>query len=193
MKWQYIFNPFLKISERNLFVFGLLSFLVGSLIGHLCSVTYDGIFDVHISSSTSYLLVLQENAVNILVPFALLLLLGKIINRKTRIIDILNIALGYRIPIYFISLTANIPLLDNLTKKIESTEGNLAELKFDWLELTALLAVSSVMIAALMYAIVLLVNGFRTATNLKKWQYYLGFVFVLIAAEIITKSIIYHL
>lgn len=192
MNWKYLFNPFLKFPERNLLIAGFLSVIAGSLIGKYFSVTYDGIFDAH-SSSTTFLDSLMENAINILVVFVLLLILGKIINPKTRLIDILNISMFYRIPIYISSTLVTLPLFDNITNQVLENKDHLENIKFDIIELFSILSVSSILIIFLIYSIVLLVNGFKTTTNLKKWQYYIYFTIFLIIAEILSKFLINNL
>lgn len=192
MKWKYFFNPFLKFSEKSLLIVGLLSMVAGSFCGKYCSVTYDGVFSVH-SARRTFLESLQENTANVLVVFLLLLILGKIINSKTRMIDILNISLIYRIPLYISGFFVNVPILNRVAEKIEASKDNLQNLKFDPLELIMISGISSFLILILVYAIVLLINGFRTATNLKKWQYYVAFAVVLIIGEVLSQTVIHNI
>ncbi len=192
MKWNYFFNPFLKFSEKSLLIVGLLSMIAGSFCGTYCSVTYDGLFSVH-SARRTFFESLLENTVNVLVVFVLLLILGKIINSKTRIVDILNVSIIYRIPLYISGFFVNVPILTRVAEKIEASKGNLENLKFEPLELIMISALSSVLILILVYAVVLLTNGFRTATNFKKWQYYVAFAVVLIIGEILSQTIIHNI
>ena len=189
MNWKYFFNPFLKFSERYLLLIGILSVIAGSFIGMICSVTFDGVFSTHPSVRT-FAESLKENIINVSVVFILLLILGKIINRKTRLIDILAISMIYRIPLYLSAFFVKLPVLDRVIEKIEVHKDHLANLKFDPMELVLILGISSVLMIFLAYAVILLVNGFRTATNLKKWPYYIAFVIVLLAAEIISQTLI---
>ena len=189
MNWKYFFNPFLKFSERYLLLIGILSVIAGSFIGMICSVTFDGVFSTHPSVRT-FAESLKENVINVSVVFILLLILGKIINMKTRLIDILAISMIYRIPLYLSAFFVKLPVLDRVIEKIEVHKDHLANLEFDPLELVLILGISSVLMIFLAYAVILLVNGFRTATNLKKWSYYIAFVIVLLAAEIISQTLI---
>ena len=189
MNWKYFFNPFLKFSERYLLLIGILSVIAGSFIGMICSVTFDGVFSTHPSVRT-FAESLKENVINVSVVFILLLILGKIINMKTRLIDILAISMIYRIPLYLSAFFVKLPVLDRVIEKIEVHKDHLANLEFDPLELVLILGISSVLMIFLAYAVILLVNGFRTATNLKKWPYYIAFVIVLLAAEIISQTLI---
>lgn len=192
MNWKYLFNPLLKFSERSLLILGILSIAAGSLIGHYFSLTFDGAFDTHPLQIT-FIESLKENVINILLVFILLLILGKIINRKTRLVDIATISMIYRIPIYISGPLINLPVFKAIADKVLANKDNLENIKFETLELFSILAASSVLMIFLIYSIVILVNGFRTATNLKKWQYYVCFAIVLIIAEVLSKTLINNL
>ena len=192
MNWKYLFNPLLKFSERSLLILGILSIVAGSLIGHYFSLTFDGAFDTHPLQIT-FIESLKENAINILMVFILLLILGKIINLKTRLVDIATISMIYRIPIYISGPLINLPVFKAIAVKVLANKDNLENIKFETLELFSILAASSVLMIFLIYSIVILVNGFRTATNLKKWQYYVCFAIVLIIAEVLSKTLINNL
>ncbi len=192
MNWKYIFNPFLKLSEISLLIVGLISIVVGSFIGNYFSVTFDGIIDAHVAH-TSFVTSLKENLINVILVFTVLSILGKLINSKTRLIDILNISMVYRIPLYLSGLLINNPILKSVGDKVAANIDSPQNIKFEALELVAILAISSVLILLVIYSIVLLVKGFKTAINLKKWQHYILVAIALIAAEVFSKIIINNL
>ena len=173
-------------------IVGVLSIIVGSSIGSYFSVIYDGIVDAH-SAPTTFINSFKQNIINVLTVFAVLIILGKLINSKTRIIDILNISMIYRIPIYLSSTLISIPLLKNIGDKVLANSAHPENIEFEVLELVALLAISSVLILFIVYAIVLLTNGFKNATNLKNRFHYILFALALIVAEIVSKIIINNL
>ena len=192
MNWKYLFNPFVKFSEISLLIVGLISIVIGSFIGNYFSVTFDGIIDAH-SASRSFLSSLKENLINVILVFIVLSILGKIINSKTRLIDILNISMIYRIPLYLSGLLINNPILKSVSDQVAANIDTPQNIKFEALELVAILAISSVLILLVIYSIVLLVKGFKTATNLKKWQHYVFFALAFILAEVFSKIIINNL
>ena len=132
MNWKYFFNPLLKFSERSLLILGILSVIAGSLIGHYFSLTFDGAFDTHPLQIT-LLESLKENAINILMVFILLLILGKIINPKTRLVDIATISMIYRIPIYISGPLINLPVFKTIGDKVLANKDNLENIKFETL------------------------------------------------------------
>ena len=187
---KYIFNPFLKYSERNLFIIGFLSIFAGSFLACYFSVSFDGIFDAH-STPKIFLDSLKENLINIATILSLLIILGKIINSKTRIIDILTLSMIYRIPIYFIAFF--MPLVKNIGDNISFNKDNVENLKLESLDILSLILFSIFLLVFIIYSITLLVNGFKTATNLKKPYYYVFFTIALIIGEIISKILINYL
>ena len=188
MNWKIIFNPFLKFSEWTLLIIGIVSFIIGSCSAAFFNVSYDGVLDGHIKETT-LVKSLTENLINVALIFVGLLIVGKIINKKTRVIDVLNVALIYRIPIYLTTLIVGNSyfknISDELTKNI--SEGNL---NIDAASYAFIIISSMVLIPILIYSIVLLVNGFKTAVHVKRWQNYIAFTIMLIAAELISKILI---
>ena len=188
MNWKIIFNPFLKFSERTLLIIGIVSFIIGSCSASFFNVSYDGVLHIHIKETT-LVKSLTENFINVALIFVGLLIVGKIINKKTRVIDVLNVALIYRIPIYLTTLIVGNSyfknISDELTKNI--SEGNL---NIDAASYAIIIISSMVLIPILIYSIVLLVNGFKTAVHVKRWQNYIAFTIMLIAAELISKILI---
>ena len=190
MIWKYIFNPFLKYSEKTLIVIGIVSIMLGSFCGSYFLVSFDGIFDAHLSSEITFLHSLEENLINVLVVFILLSILATILYKKSRLIDILSVSMIYRIPIYLMTVFISNPMLSSVNDKIMKDIENPANIDFSILEMTVLAGVSIVSILLLVYAIILLTNGFKTATNLKKWQNYIWFAVALIIGEIVSKMLI---
>jgi len=189
MNWKLLFNPFGIYSEKQLLVSGILITLAGSFVGSLFNVTFDGVLDVH-QYETDFLTSLKENSINVACIFIVLIVLGKLINRKTRVIDILNTAMVSRFPQYISAVITALPVLKKVEDEIISHQGDLQHLNFQPMDLMLLFVISMILLAITAYYITLLVNGFRTAVNAKKWQHFVGFAIALIIAEIISKLLI---
>lgn len=192
MNWKTIFNPFSKFTETQLLVFGIAITVIGSFFGFFFQVSYDGVLDVH-SKNVTFFESLKENAVNVFSIFVVLLVLGKIINQRTRIIDILNTSLVSRLAIYLIAIFANNPVMERITNQVLESKDHLENFQLNPTDLIITMGISILMMVFLTYFIVLLVNGFRTATNIKKWQHFVFFAIAIIVAEIISKILISNL
>ena len=193
MKIKLLYNPFETIPDKLLMLVGIISLGIGTVISYYSQVIFDGIFDAHEFPGITFIQAFAACVVNIVVVCILLFALGKIINPKTRMIDILNTSFLSRIPIYIISIIIGLPLMKKIGTKITENLGDLPNLKFETSELIFLLAFSFFSLFMLVYSVIILVNGFRTATNAKKWQQYFGFAIVIIIAEIASKFIISYI
>ncbi len=190
---KLFFNPFEKNSENKLLLFGLVITAFGSYLGYLFNARFDGIFDLHFIKNTTLDQPFIDNLINIVSLFATLFLTGKIINTKTRIIDILNPILISRVPFYLLTffnfrncisdVTASI--VENLNLKAMPTHIDITPSSMILLMLFAMIS-----ILFLIWFIILLYNGFKIATNCKTSMHKLYFALSIVAAEIISKIII---
>lgn len=192
MNWKLFFNPLSKFSEKALLISGILFLVVGSFIGYYFGVTYDGIFDVHISPVT-FTESLTENVINVVILSLLLFIAGIIINSKTRIIDILNVALISRFPIYLAGLFANNQRISEISEQLIDSVHQETPASVSSSDMMILMLFSAVLILFLAHELTLMVFGFKTAVNARKWQHWLLFAFALIAAEMISKAIIHFI
>ncbi|MGC4128476.1 MAG: YIP1 family protein [Bergeyella sp.] len=190
MNWKLLFNPFEKIPEKTLIIIGIVTLIIGSLLSFQFKVIFDGIFDIHEYPPILFSQAFTANAVNIIVLSFILFVLGKIFNPKTRMIDIMNTAFISRIPLYFLAPMTALPPVREATNNIMANIQDIQNMQIPTSDLVTLFAFSSVTLLFLVYSIVLIVTGFKTATNIKKWQQYAGFAAALLVAEIISKLLI---
>lgn len=188
--WQYLFNPFSKLSPKPMMMIGIIITVIGAFISYFNKTIFDGIFDVHTYQLITYSQSITANIINIVIPCILLFILGKSITPKTQMLDILNTSFYYRIPIYLIALMMNVPSMKSLEFKIQDNLNNLNSINFTTSELISLTLFGSLSIALLAYSVVIMLNGFRHASKPKKWQHYFGFVLILIVSEFMSKFII---
>lgn len=190
MNWQIILNPYTRFSEKQLLVVGVLSSIVGCLIASTLGITYDGLLDVHLRSGMTFQIAVQENSIVIILITLILFVYGKVINSKTRFIDILNSCLLFRIPLYLSALLTSIPIIKNLEKEVMRNINSLDKINLQPLDLIGLFFISTLLIVLLLYSIVLLFYGFKTATNAKKTVHYIGFGIIILLAEVVSKIVL---
>ncbi|MDQ5929802.1 MAG: hypothetical protein QG594_1583 [Bacteroidota bacterium] len=192
MKNLFFTNPFLKYSEKSIFFVGSSLSLAGILLAYYANLRFDGLLDVHQLGSVSLLDVSKDSAINIAVICVLLFVFGKIINPKTRFIDILNAVLVFRIPFYVMCLLIKIPFMESFAQKMAKNSHHIQNLAINPLQIMAVLMLAMLLLVLVGYAIWQLFNGFQTATNCKKRVHYFVFGLLIIVAEAVTKVLIYH-
>src|SRR5690554_3097774 len=193
MNWKVLFNPFEKYSEKTLLIFGISATLLGSLVGYLMNARFDGIIDMHLVREVQFQTILIDNIINTLVLFILFFVFGKIINPKTRAIDMLNVSMICRIPMYLVALGNIGGYLERATQSMLNgiDLDNLQNIpQFEMLDLFVILIFSVVSIGFLVWMIVLLWKGFKTATNTKRTRDIIIFIMLFILAEVLSKYLI---
>ncbi|TDE45997.1 hypothetical protein E0I26_04735 [Flavobacterium rhamnosiphilum] len=185
-----LFNPFEKYSDRTLIAFGLLFSLIGGYLGFVFNARFDGVIDLHFVEKVSVYQPLFDIAIDIFCSSILLFSVGKLINNKTRFIDILSVSMIARIPFYFLSFFNINNLMYNISKRILSMIAPEKIHNFVITDIPVLLVVSMTTILFLIWLIVLLYNGFKVATNAKETKHTLFFIGALIFAEILSKILI---
>lgn len=193
MNWKILFNPFEKYSEKTLLIFGIVATLLGSFLGYLMNARFDGIVDMHLVQGARFQNILLDNLINTLVLFILFFAFGKIINPKTRAIDMLNVSMICRIPMYLVALGNIGGYLERATQSMLNgiDLDNLQNIpQFEMLDLFVILIFSVVSIGFLVWMIVLLWKGFKTATNTKRTRDIIIFIMLFILAEVLSKYLI---
>ena len=168
MTWQTVFNPFSKFSEKQLFFIGFLFFIVNSLVSFYTSTKMDSIFhfspteNLTLTSAFMFVLVCTVSAI------LFLLLLGLAFHKKTRFIDIANTVLLSQAPNCMILFCIKFSGLETLATKINGTSGSVPSLDLDSIAIIPFTLGVFLILALIIYGFVLIYNGFKTATNLKK-------------------------
>ncbi|MEG0529161.1 MAG: hypothetical protein RR578_02370, partial [Bacilli bacterium] len=137
---------------------------------------------------------LYQNTRNIGIAILFLFILGKIINKRTRFIDIVNVVLISRIAYYIVFITDFIPIVNNkLNKVTDSIQSNNLSVLQESSTMLVILIVAFVAIFFICVMFYYLYIGFRTVTNLKTIQQTFAFIatilFIIIISSVLTLLI----
>lgn len=187
MKNNLLLNPFAILNEKKQTTIGLISFVFGIFIAHLMNINIQ-ILRIDPTEKISLLKSFLNLSICILFLTTAFFGIGKIINKKTRFIDILNAVLLAFIPIY-LTLFQNINnFLTNETNQIVEAIAN-GDI-YNMSPPVLLLIVGLLGFTLFIYYIYLLFVGFKTATNAKKAWHYVLFFATLIIIDTLTSYII---
>lgn len=189
--WKTVFNPFERYPEKDLAITGIISFLLSVLLFWWARQTNDGVYHISPKANLSLAGAIAEALTVTLLVCVLLMVLGKAINPKTRIIDVLNATLIHRIPLTFGILVLQLPFIklamDQILQAVKTNRLDTLPGSTLWISTLT----SFLLLAFFVCAIVLLVNGFRTAAHTKKASHYLLFAVALILSEIVYRLLLY--
>lgn len=188
MNWKTIFNPFEKFDEKSVLAVGIAFFILNFFGCYYAGMINDSIFHLSILEEDQTIWdVVKINSMSYVFAIIILLILAKFINKKTRVIDIINTVLISQVPLIITLPIMALPFFKEANLNIAKSAGNFA--KIEMLDLITVAIVGCITLPFLVYSFVLYFNGFKTATNIKKWQHIVIFVVVSLAATMISQTI----
>lgn len=192
-----LLNPFERYTEGQLLTVGISAGIAGSLLAYVFNGRFDGVVDLHFLQEVAWHEPFTDNLIVLICLLAPLLLLGKYINSKTRIIDITTAILIARIPFLVLPLFNINGYMQRLAEEITRSVGEGAmngsttlEFTLGGMEMVGLIVFAGVSILAVVWSITLLYNGFKTASNAKTISHKVLFALAIIAAEMLSKIVI---
>lgn len=184
-------NPFRKYNERILIITGIAATLFGIILSINFHIVQDGIFDLHYATIDNYVYIVTA-LLNIIILITVSYFWGLVINRRTRLIDMLNVAMVSRIPIYVSMMVMAFTPLEEITQQVMSQLGDftlIQNMQLSTSDILILMCVSVISLLLLAYFVLLFVNGFKIAVHATKWHHFLYCALSLVISEIITKII----
>ena len=184
-----LLNPFAFFNDKILLVIGIVAHFVFTYVAKLSDSFFPDFLSIKKNGTPyTYIDLLYQNTRNLLIAIGLLYILGKIINKRTRIIDIVNVVLISRIAYYIVFITDFIPIVNNNMEKVLKgvTTNNLAVLQ----ETSTMIVVLIVAFVAIFFICVMfyyLYIGFKTVTNLKTIQQTFAFIGTVLLIIIFTS------
>lgn len=188
MNWKTIFNPFEKFDEKLLLLIGILTVIISIIAGYWTGTTFSSIYRISNVKEISF----QTIAISTLASFAssiiILFILGKILNSKTRLIDIVNTVLISQLVLVILQPAYKIPFIDSAKKNMAAYSKNPTD-SIPIIDMSMMMIMGIFSILVLTYSIVIFYNGFKTATNIKKWQHIVLFAVVSLISTLICQVI----
>ncbi len=191
--YKTFYNPFEKYAAEKLVPFGILFTIIGAFLAYNFNAIFDGVLDLHFSNSSNIYQILTFIIVDIALLANVLVIFGKYINPKTRMIDIYATVLIAKIPAYLFTIMNADSFSYNLGRKMLTFIATRNFQSINGSEISFIIIQTIISLFMLFWTISLLYNGFKTATNTKETKDKLLFVAAIILAEIISKIIIYKL
>lgn len=186
MNWKTIFNPFERFDERMLLLAGVLTVIVAIITGYCTDTSFGSIFKISHLDNPSFQTIAVSTLLSFAFAIAILFILGKLLNKKTRFIDIVNTVLISQLFLIILQWSGKVPYLKTAGKNIINYQSNPSG-TFPLLDFLVSISVTIFGVCILIYSATLYYNGFKTATNLKKWQHTVIFCVVSLVSILICQ------
>ena len=190
-----LLNPFAYFEDKALLIIGVLAHLIFTYIAKLTNSNFPDFLSIKKGLiDFTFWDLLYQNTRNIAIAILFLFILGKIINKRTRFIDIVNVVLISRIAYYIVFITDFIPIVNNkLNKVTDSIQSNNLSVLQESSTMLVILIVAFVAIFFICVMFYYLYIGFKTVTNLKTIQQTFAFIatilFIIIISSVLTLLI----
>lgn len=188
MTWKTIFNPFGKFNDINLLITGIVFFILNIFGCYYAGNVNDSIFHLsHLEDNQTIWDVSRINSLSSVLAIVVLYILAIFLNKRSRFIDIINTVLISAIPLILIMPISGMSFLKDATENITKSAGNPNQI--ETINLIVVTAFALATLPFMIYSFVLYYNGFKTATNLKKWQHIVIFAVVSLILTIVSQTI----
>ncbi|MDM1096493.1 hypothetical protein HXZ81_07510 [Myroides odoratimimus] len=191
MTKNYILKPFESIQDKTLLAIGVLTGVVISclqLLTHMRSIAI--LKQVTLKSAPTLVQTLSDFAITTIVMTLALFVFGKIINKKTRLIDILNTVLIARICLDIsVIFDINGYLSDFSLQLIDNIANPEILFKSNPQGFVYFIITSFASILCLVGFGYYIYQGFKLATHLKKKYMIIVFVLIILLVDTLTRLI----
>ena len=189
---RWLFNPFYYVAGAKALVIGLLALLPTGILGFLGGSRFDGILDFHLGlPPLSIWGHVAENILSWALLSMLLFIAGKIVSKsRPRLIDVFGTQALARFPYLLVSLVALMPGANHFTRAL--LEGHASWNQFS-ADMAAFLFIVCFGLVMLVWMVLLMYRAFAVSCNVSGAVGVTVFVVTLVAGEIISKILIYHL
>jgi len=188
-----LLNPIEYFNDRKLLLFNFLIFIIGTIIAILMKGWFSSVIQLLFKSEVNIYETTTENIIVIILLTIVFFSAGKIINKKTRLIDCLNLSFYTRIPFYLISLlnfkgslSRSMPIkLEDGSIKIPSTNA-----LYNTSDYIISFITSCLNILVIIFLIIVIYRSFRTLSNAKKTIDYVIFIAIFLIVTILSPIIL---
>lgn len=184
-----LLNPIEFYNEKKLLIVNLIIFVVGTALAVLMRAVFGSPIDLHFESEIVLLPSVLGNITATLTMMLVLFITGKIINRKTRLIDCLNLALYIRIPYYVLTLWNILSTFSKMKPVVDNQNKISVTLPSSTIDILVLSSFSFFSLVALVIIGTITYLGFKTITNSKKVTDYLILTVLIIVSIILSYTL----
>ncbi|WP_392389402.1 YIP1 family protein, partial [Elizabethkingia miricola] len=127
-----------------------------------------------------------------LVGIITLLILGKFINKNTRVIDVVNTILISQIPYILVIPLTQLSFIHNASNNVIKTVGKIPKQIPPLGDLIIITFFGTFLLSIIIYSYILLFKGFKTACNMKKRLHVILFIISVILFTLIYSTSYYE-
>ncbi|MDQ8750809.1 YIP1 family protein [Elizabethkingia miricola] len=193
MNWKTLFNPFENYSEKALLIYGIIFLCINIYFQQLYGIKMQSIFNEKETLKVyTFQSIIFNTLICNLVGIITLLILGKFINKNTRVIDVVNTILISQIPYILVIPLTQLSFIHNASNNVIKTVGKIPKQIPPLGDLIIITFFGTFLLSIIIYSYILLFKGFKTACNMKKRLHVILFIISVILFTLIYSTSYYE-
>lgn len=193
--FEYLVNPFKKTAGLTALIAGFVAMTLTSVLAWLTGTRFDGVIDIHIGPSLSYLVYLVDLVIGYVSLVLFLYPMGALLSSsKIRLIDVAGTIALSRAPLIIAPVISTFSQAKTMTAYFlsfltqETPNQSPTTTQFFLFGLSLFLT-----IALTVYIIMLMYRAYALSANLKGNKAVISFIGSLVLAEALSKVLLYFI
>jgi len=192
---QWLFNPFRFVAGARALLLGLAVILISALLGSLSNTHFDGVLDVHTGQEAPLWLFLAEGLINWLCMAVVLIIFAYVVSRSSfRVIDIFGTQALARWPYLIAAIALLPPGSQRYTQYLAWKFARIgSEVSCESTDVIFFVLATIIALLTLIWMVALMYRAYSVSCNIKGARAVGTFIAGIIAAEILSKVILWRL
>lgn len=190
---KIVINPFENYSENKLLLVATVGNIVLLFLSFQFNTAFYGNLKINPTDTITLKAVLEQHFIILFTTVTVLFVVGRYLNQKTRFVDIFATCLLSRIVFCLLPLININLVMFQISKKIIASAGTSNSEIAITNSLSLVLFFSVIILFTIIWFIVLLYNGFKTATNAKGTKSIVLFIAALFVVETLSQILIKYI
>jgi len=182
--FSLMLNPFTRIAGWQAFGVGLMVVLFTGVVCTFSNVAFDGVIDMHLVKKLTLLQSFEFLAIDLLSLVTVMTIVGYIISKSFRIIDILGTMTLSRSPLLILAFAGYFTVSPDINELIKNPSLIFQSVSF--------IIVILLSIPVTIWSIILMFNALKISCGINGNKLGSAFIIALLVAEVISKILIYN-
>jgi len=181
--WDLLWNPFIRLAGWQAFGVGIIIVLISAVLASCGNLAFDGAIDAHFGDNITIAQSLLVTGISLLSVVLSMYVIGLIISKNFRFVDILGTMTLARAPFLILAVLSLFATSPDVEQVLQNP--------MIVLDYPSFLVLGIISVPIIVWYIALMYNGLKVSTGTKGTKLTIGFIGGILVAEVISKLLIY--
>ncbi|HPW67707.1 MAG TPA: hypothetical protein PLS84_11595 [Salinivirgaceae bacterium] len=181
--WNLLWNPFIRLAGWQAFGIGIIIVFISAVLASYGNLAFDGAIDAHFGDNITIAQSLLVTGISLLSVVLSMYVIGLIISKNFRFVDILGTMTLARAPFLILAVLSLFVTSPDVEQVLQNP--------MIVLDYPSFLVLGVISVPIIVWYIALMYNGLKVSTGTKGTKLTIGFIGGILVAEVISKLLIY--